>query len=74
MAEHIIGTDRKADDTILAMLELRQRGYKSEAIGWSFGGLSAEYVRTVTNRVRDQDIAESKGVDRTKAKRFWGVA
>jgi hypothetical protein len=74
MAEHIIGTDRAADESILNMLTLRQCGYKSAHIGVTFGGLSPEYVRTVTNRVRDADIAESTGADRAYAKKFWGVA
>ena len=74
MAEHLIGTDIEHDKIILQMLELRQRKYTSKAIGRAFGGLRPEYVRTVTNRVRDKDLAFSKGADRAYAKRFWGVA
>jgi hypothetical protein len=74
MAEHIIGTDRAADETILAILAMRHRGYTSQAIGRAFGNLKPEYVRTVTNRICNDDLSFSKGVDRAYAKRFWGVA
>ena len=75
MAEHIIGTDREADEAILNILILRERytsGTVSFFVGKPYGGLSPEYIRTVTNRVRDADIAESTGADRVYAKRFWG--
>ena len=74
MAEHILGTDRAADEVILGILAMRHRGYTSKRIAEMFGNLRPEYVRTVTNRICNDDLSFSKGADRAYAKKFWGVA
>lgn len=46
---------REEDETVLAMITARCKGFSTTTIGRVFDTPSA-HVRTVTNRVRDDDI------------------
>ncbi len=60
---------RSSDEIILEMIRARAAGYSSEQLERVFG-IRASGIRTITNRVREADIAHSDepGV----AEAYWG--
>lgn len=58
----VIDTPREVDELVLEAISLRRRGFRNSTIARRLG-MSAAYISTVTNRVRDCDEREC---------RFWG--
>lgn len=58
----VIDTPREVDDLVLEAISLRRRGFRNSVIARRLG-ISAAYVSTISNRMRDADERECG---------FWG--